>query len=395
MALCLIHTSLTQTQLNMKKWTLLVLLLGSIATAQAQYETLILNYEKSCFGENEPLPVRKNFLVNGVVQSNIQYVEVSLYPTRGLDAAPVYENYWKRGLNSKNLNFTVPINFKLREGREYDIHIKYYRTTTKAERQKLAEDLSKTLQAYISQAFEVSTKELDLVNGSRRTLNDLNAIVFRGLSNYRTRTTAGHFQGFSDVVQLKLKQMDDLKLKQGAIDANDRQSRLAFKGKMMNELYLALATELEQVINADLYILADDVYIDDYPTEKVQNYLPVNIGYGGALLDANSSNFNYGAAPYLGLSIPFGKEGGSSPFWSKTSLSLGAFINNVTDQNGITYTGPIVKRPVYAAMGYRAYRFVRFNVGAVALENTNNNAVQIVPFVGLSAEFNLSVQLAK
>lgn len=379
----------------MKKWTLLLLLTGLFHTAFAQYETLILNYEKSCFGENEPLPVRKNFLVNGVINSDIQYVEVSIYPARGLDVDPIYENFWKRGLNSKNLNFTVPINFKLREGREYDVHIKYFRSTSDAERQKLAEDLSKTLQAYISQAFEVSTKELDLVNGNRRTLNDLNTIVERGLSHYRTRTFAGNFEGFSDVVKLKLKQMDDLKLKQGAIDGNDRQSRLAFKGKMMNELYLAIATELEQVINNDLYILADDVYIDDYPTEKVQNYLPVNVGYGGALLDATTGNFNYGAAPYVGLSIPFGKEGGRSPFWSKTSLSLGAFLNNVTDQNGITYTGPIVKRPVYAALGYRAYRFVRINAGAVALENTNNNSVQIVPFIGMSAEFNLSVQLAK
>lgn len=373
------------------------MLLTTLATAAtfAQYETLILNYEKSCFGENEPLPVRKAFLINGVIQSDIQYVEVTFYPTRGQDADPIYQNAWKRSLNSKNLNFSIPINFKLREGREYDVHIQYFRSTSQAERQKLAQDLSKTLQAYISQAFEVSTKELDLVNGQRRTFNDLNAIVAHGLAHYRSRTTAGGFQGFSDVVRLKLKQMDDLNLKDGAIDGSDRQSRLSFKGKMMNELYLALSTELEQVINTDLYILADDVYIDDYPTEKVQNYLPVNVGYGGALLSATADDFNYGAAPYLGLSIPFGKEGGSSPFWSKTSLSLGAFLNNVTDQDGNTYTGPIVKRPVYAALGYRAYRFVRINAGAVALENTSSNAVQIVPFIGMSAEFNLSIQLAK
>jgi hypothetical protein len=35
------------------------------------------------------------------------------------------------------------------------------------------------------------------------------------------------------------------------------------------------------------------------------------------------------------------------------------------------------------------------NAGATFLENTATNNLKIVPFVGLSAEFNISVKLAK
>jgi hypothetical protein len=50
-----------------------VLLFAGI-NAHAQYATLVLNYEKSCFGENEPLPAMKFFVVTGVANADIPYV---------------------------------------------------------------------------------------------------------------------------------------------------------------------------------------------------------------------------------------------------------------------------------------------------------------------------------
>jgi hypothetical protein len=378
----------------MKKYLLLVLTFAVVFTANAQYKTMILNYEKSSFGENEPLPTNKNFIINGVVNSNIAYVDVKIFSKKGMDDKTIFSTFWKRDLNSQSLNFNLPINFHLREGKEYDFLIQYFRETSASERKKLEENLNSTLAAYIQQAFKISDKELELVNGNKKTLNDLNKIVTTGLTNYRTRT-AVQFTAFSDIVKMKLKQMDDVKLSDGVADKKDRALRVEFKNKMMNELQTLLSRELEQYINNDLYILADDKYIDDYPTEKVQSYLPLNIGYGGALLSTDFSDFNYGAAPYIGLSIPFGKEGGRSAFWSRTSLSVGAFITNLEDQGNVEYTGPIFKIPVYAGLGYRAYRFIRVNAGATFLENTATNNLKIVPFVGLSAEFNISVKLAK
>ena len=358
-----------------------------------QYETLVLNYEKSCFGENEPLPSQKNFIITGVANNNIPFVEVNIYSSKGIEnSQPIYSTFWKRDLNSKSLNFNVPINFKLREGKEYDVLIRYFRQTTTPERDSLQRSMHRILDAYVDQAFKISDKELGLVNSSRQTLNDLNKIVVTGLANYRTRT-AIQFTSFSDIVKLKLKQLDDLKLSKGS-DENEKKSRLSYRTQMLNELKAILKTEANQYLTPDLSIMVDDKYINDYPTEKLPNYLPINVGYGGAILNSDFNNFNYAAAPYVGLSIPFGKEGGSA-FWSKSSLSVGAFVSNMTDQNNVEYTGPIFKIPVYASLGYRAYRFVRINAGATFLENTTNNNLSIMPFVGISAEFNVSINLAK
>ncbi len=379
----------------MKKIQLLLAMLLIASMAQAQYKTLVLNYEKSCFGENEPLPTGKNFIITGVVNSNIAYVSVDIFSKKGIEKNdPIYTTFWKRDLNSKSLNFNIPINFKLRESKDYDVLIQYYRQTSEGERGKLYKDINATLDAYVDQAFKISDTELGLVNSKKQTLNDLNKIVVTGLSKYRTRTMLS-FESFSDVVKLKLKQLEGLKLSKGAGKGSDRNTRLSFKSKMMNELKTMLHTEIEQYISSDLSIMVDDKYIDDYPTESTQNYLPINLGYGGAMLNTDFQNFNYAAAPYLGLSIPFGKEGGRSAFWSKTSLSVGAFLMNMTDQNNVEYTGPIFKIPVYASLGYRAYRFVRINAGATFLENTGTGSLEIVPFVGISAEFNVAVKLAK
>lgn len=378
----------------MKKLLSVIIALCVVFTANAQYKTMTLNYEKSCFGENEPLPARSNFIISGVANNNIPFVEVSIYTDKGIeDSEPIYATFWKRDLNSNSLKFSVPINFSLREGKEYDVLIQYFRQTDKSERDSLQRSLHQMLSAYVDQAFKISSKEMGLVNSNRQTINDLNKIVKAGLSNYRTRTSM-QFTSFSDIVKLKLKQLDDLKLSDGSKE-DEKASRLAFRDKMLAELKNLLQTETNQYLTADLSIMVDDKYIDDYPTEKLQNYLPINVGYGGGILNSDFNNFNYGAAPYVGLSFPFGKEGGRSVFWSKTSLSVGAFVSNITDQNNVEYTGPIFKIPVYAALGYRAYRFVRVNAGATIFENTATNNLQVVPFIGISAEFNVSINLAK
>jgi hypothetical protein len=164
----------------------------------------------------------------------------------------------------------------------------------------------------------------------------------------------------------------------------------------LTELKEMIHTEVNQYLNRELYIMVDDKYIEDYPTEELQNSLPVNIGYGGALLNTDFDAFNYTAGPYLGLSFPFGKEGSQSKFLQRSSLSFGVILDqNLFDQDGIGYTGPIFGVPVYGALGYRAFRFIRVNAGVTVLEDIAASKIQVYPFVGISAELNLSLSLAK
>lgn len=350
-----------------------------------QYKTLILNYEKSAFGDNEPLPARKYFNITGVISSEMGYVEVVFYTAKDKRKGdPIYQNFWKRDLNSQSTKFTTPIHYKLREGRSYDVIVRYFKKTTSLEKDSLRSGLLKILEAYVNQSYEASGKKVKFRKSTKRMLMDLNKVVTTGAMLYRTRTMTG-FQGFSDVVALKFEQIEGQNL-------NEKTDSKQF----FSELKGILTTELEQYLNNELYVLADDKLISNYPTEKIQNYLPVNIGYGGALLDTDFDNFNYATAPYVGLSFPFGKEGGKSKFWSRASFSVGVILNqNLKDQDQTEFTGPIFNLPLYAALGYRAFRFIRVNAGITVLENVADTKIDVYPFIGISAELNLSLHLAK
>jgi hypothetical protein len=74
------------------------------------------------------------------------------------------------------------------------------------------------------------------------------------------------------------------------------------------------------------------------------------------------------------------------------------FIQNLDFDDDNEATGPLVKRPIYLALGYRALPFVRVHAGAAVLQSSlestsisdfNLDRVYVRPFIGLSLELNL------
>lgn len=369
-----------------------------IQTINAQYETMIINYEKSCFNENEALPAAKYFMMQGIVQENIPYVEVRIYSGKGYKKGkkPIHETFWKSSKKDNSRTFAIPINFKLRGNSNYDVLINYYRPTTNDERAKIKENIFKTLDAYVNESFELSSKKMEFKRSERQVMNDLNTIVNTGFSLYRNRTLVT-FKGFSDMVKVKLAQINSTKLKKASKVTGD--DRSGYRKKVIEDLSALLHREVNQYFNNDLYVLVDDKIIADYPTKKLGSALPLNVGYGAAFFNYDPQNFDYGTAPYIGLSFPLGKEGAASPFLSNSSISIGAFVTNFKNQAGDEISGPIFKRPTYAGYGYRFFRFIRLNAGVAFTESvataggTTNikTNVKIQPFLGLSAEFRISL----
>ncbi len=391
----------------MKKITFFLMTLFFTGMAYGQYQTVLLNYEKSSFGENEPLPAHKYFMLSGVVSQNIPMVEIKIYSSKGKeDRDPIFETEWKRDYANNSPGFNIPINYKLREGKAYDILVNFYREVTERELAKLQNDLFKSLDGYVDQSFTASKRKMKLVKNYRQVMNDLNSIVLDGMSLYKNRTQI-RFVGFSDLVKFKLKNIQDTKLRKGkklGLGTDSTSARLSYRDQLIQNLKDQMHHELQQYLNGEVYVLADDKFIDDYPTENLKDFVALNVGYGAALMNDDPDNFNYAAAPYLGISFPFGKEGISSKFWSRTSVSIGAMLQStIEDTNGDEVTGPIFKVPVYAGLGYRVYRFIRLNAGVTFLEDPSTagtisgleNRVEIKPFVGLSAEFNFWIELAK
>ncbi len=371
-----------------------------------QYETVVLNFEKSYFGENQPLPAGKYWMMTGVVNEEVPYMEVQLFPGKGRNSKPIYETLWKRSLNKTSPDFSIPVNFKLRSGNNYDILINYYRELSTTERGKLEQTLFNAMNNYVDQSFQAAKKKVKLSSNYRQIINDLNSIVKDGLSLYRSRTLI-EFDGFSDIVKNQLKKLEGTKLKKGKnVDAESeggRTGRIDYRTQLMDELKKQLQFEVIQYLNTDLYILVDDKLIENYPTEKLRSTLAIDAGYGGAIFTFDSEEFNYGSAPFIGLALPFGREGISKPFWNRTSISIGAFLLNFKDTDKNVVSGPIIKRPSYVGLGYRVWRFVKINAGATFLENPDTagtipgleKRVEIRPMIGVSAQINFWLDFAK
>ncbi|WP_338766994.1 hypothetical protein WAF17_04930 [Bernardetia sp. ABR2-2B] len=375
--------------------------------ANAQYATAVFEYEKSSFNNSQALPAEENLMISGAAQPETVLVEIVILDdksNRKDDPKPLFVATWVRPPYSSIGTFTVPVNYKLRGSSKYDVQVDYYRRITDMERENLRQDLYNNLFAYTEQSFTVERKRARVIGGTAQLVRNLNEIARKGLSLYRNRSQL-QFEGFSDLVVSKIDQINKANLKKGKFIFSKRKkkdARADYREKLMTELKQLLASELGQVLNVDLLVLQDRKFMDDYPTEKTRTEIPLNVGYGGVhLAGTNSENSSFGSSPYAGLSLPLGKKGFAGEFWSRSSISVGFFFNNFEDDAGNEISGPIVNRPTYIGLGYRVFRFIRFNAGGTFLEDSTQGGggvfdqIYIRPFVGFSAEFRFWIDLEK
>ncbi len=124
----------------------------------------------------------------------------------------------------------------------------------------------------------------------------------------------------------------------------------------------------------------------------------------GTYLDGDIDNFSYGAAPKVGLVFPLGNSAFTNQFWSRTAIVAGIYLDDFEDEFDNNISGPVVGKPIYAGLGYNIFRFVRLNAGISVLEDkktvggnlsTLENRVFVRPFISLTADINLWMDLAK
>lgn len=380
-----------------------VLLLIS-SNLQAQYKTVVFDYEKNYFNQGQALPAEDYFMVSGQVQQGIEYVSVDVHRSgRAEKGRPLYSNSWKRSFANTGQTFEIPMNYKLRGGAEYDIEINTYRRASQTEKDNLKQVLNSSLDAYVDGVISIERRRLSLSQSAGAMIDDLNSIVHSGTGFYVNKINF-KFPGFSDIIKNKIKQLKDAKLRKGLFNfskkdaESKRDARRMYAEKLLSELKTAIHTELEQTLNTDMMVLSDNKVIAEYPVEKTRNTLAINAGYGGVYFNGGINDLSYDSAPYVGLSFPLGRSGMRSRFWSNTSISAGAFLQNFEDEQGTEVTGPIFGRPYYLGLGYKVFQFIRINAGATFLEKASNTQfdvkdIQVKPFIGVSAEINLWVGL--
>lgn len=372
----------------------------------AQYKGVTFDYEKVVFGENQPLPAEAHIMLQGVVKPEIGLVELDILDPKGKkNRLPLYSNKWKRSKgNVKNI-FLLPINFKLKGSAEYDINIKYYAAINQAERDTLTSILNEYMFNYLEQVIIVNRNTLSLQQNERQIMRSLNGIVYKGLSMFRNRTDTD-FEGFSDLIKFKLKQISNASLSKGKAlfqEEEAAEAKVAYRDKLLSELRKMIRSELKQYMNLEWFKMIDNKYIDNYSTEKSKRTIAIQAGFGGAYLSGTTNNLAIGASPFVGFAFPLSKRSTQSKVLNNLSITFGVFLLDFQGANNTVVSGPIFKRPTYIGLSYKIFRFVHFNAGATFLEDATTagqlsgieKRVYIRPFIGVSAQVDLWLDFSK
>lgn len=391
------------------KTLLLSIFSALLATsAFAQYKTVVFNYDQSYFNQGQALPAESKLMLTGDAASDVQMVEVLVYGSYNVDKDALYGATWKRSESNTTNSFSLPLNYPLRGNENYTFLINYYKPASETQQQQLLKQVNDGLAAYIDQSISINGNRMKFRNNPRSMVSDMDRIVSNGMFYYRNRINY-NFSGFSDLVKEKLLQLRGLRLSTAKYNVpqnggSETEQRMTYAQQQVEALKTMVYQELSQYANSNLLMVSDTKTIVDYQTEKTRNVIAVNVGYAGVYNEGDFDNFSSGNAPFIGLSLPLGNKAFSAPFWARSSISAGVFLQKIKFSENNTATGPIIDRPIYLALGYRALPFVRINAGATVLQSDkekngigdlNLDKMYIRPFIGLSIEFNLWLGLNK
>ncbi len=394
----------------MKQLTLLLLFVFTFSlTLSAQYASVNFDLEKNYFNEGQALPAEKNLMFTGLVPPNVDIIEISIYPAKAKnDNNPLYVASWRDFDDSANTNFSIAVNYPLRASDKYDFRMDYFRKLGVSEQDELTNRLITLATSYLEANISVKGNSITLAESEKKIVRELNEIIHDALANYRTQHGTG-VDNLTETIRQKLEQMEKFNLRktseQTTADQQQSERQTAVADKMA-ELNLAVAPEIQNIMDKEWSKLTTRRYIDNYETEQKKGSFSLNVGYGGVYIDGNLDDFTYGDAPYLGLSFPLGNSTLAPKFMRNSSITVGAFLDNFEDENGIEVSGFLVNRPIYLGLDYKLFEFVRFNAGATFLEKTENvmtgtntfteqKTVFIRPFIGLSARIDLSLSFGK
>lgn len=377
------------------------------SSVQGQKKSVLLEPQKRKINQGNPLPPQSSFDIQVPVSNETGIIQINVF--KGSNTRDVLQKTnWIRPVNFVGEMAELPVDVSLRNNSRYGFDVTIYAMLSDSERISLHDQVHKNISNYLNATIEASNKGIDVDKNTDKIISDLNALVRENLRYYQN-TQQRSFNGFSDIVALKLKQVGRARLSNAAYNVPKNSSdsmrspdqlKEAYASQLMNDLQQIIMNEADNYLSLNFVKFYDSFVIANQPTERSQTVLPLFIGYGGIYLGGSANNLEYDSQPYAGFSFPLGR--GNETHYGRTSFILGIFLANFKDGEGKVVTGPIVDRPVFAGLGFRIYDFINFNAGMVAtstekqnLSNIKTENVQLKPFIGLNAQFNLWLGLNK
>lgn len=384
----------------------LVATLGVVCLAYGQYMTINYDLDKNYFNEGQPLPPEKPLMFTGLVPQGVDIIEISILPAKAKgDKDRLYLASWKDFDNKANTNYSLAVNYRLKASNQYDFRLDFFQEIDPAVQKQLTEQIIDQVTAYLDANIQVKGKSVSISRNEKKMVADLEEIITTALRDYRNQNDLG-FSSLSGTVRQKLANLEAIafgKLSKDSTAQMEQAQRQNVVTEKIIDLKNVIRIEVSELMSTPWSKLSISRFVDDYETEQKKGTFSLSLGYGGVYLDGKLDNLSYGSSPYAGLAFPLSNSTIAPKFLRNSSVVMGVFFNDFEDQNGNTVSGMIFDKPVYLGLDYKLFEFIRFNVGAVALEKSSaisgsdivNKETFIRPFVGLSARIDLSVGLGK
>ncbi len=384
-----------------------ILIFFSFTSLYAQKQLVLLDPQQRTINQSEPLPPQTYFTIQVPVDPHTGIITINLFKGNKTPDL-IQQNSWSRPVNFKGNIAEIPVNVKLRNNSQYGFEVMMYSILSDSERISLKEIVHQNLTNYLNATIEATGRKINMEGNPDKVVNNLNAVVKRSLTWYNNVQLRA-FEGFSDVVKFKVQQLQEAKLADARYNLsksntdtlfNKDDLQAAYAKQLTGELRSIVLNEIDNYLNLDFVKLSDSFVIRNAVTERSQSVLPLFIGYGGVYLSGTIDDLEYDSQPYAGFSFPLGR--GNEMHYGRTSFILGIFLKDFKDGQGNKVSGPVINKPIFTGLGFRIYDFINLNAGIVAtsttrqtITNIKTEDVQLKPFIGFNAQFNLWLGLKK
>ena len=381
----------------MKYYFTALLLLCALLPAWAQERVVYVDFESSSFRNSPTIPFDQPFVIQGEVYRDVDYVEAVVYN----DGAkkPLQSYTWNRDERNESETFSIVVPGILKSSSQYDFRLITYKGMSVEQKVLLRDNLRKRVVFYLQNNYKYDGSDVK-INDPKQVYKGLRELLQDALQYQRSKNGIA-LNAPSKLVLEEIKKNEDFRFK-GFI----KKKQTFARDSVANQLLATRVTHLTNIVmsevmpylNSALVQHDREVVVKGVSTDKERFSLALNGGmyaWSKSVDVSNTSVKNIDFTPGVGFTIPFAQRHSllsRSRTFDSFGYSMGVLLKPVRDANDQKYVTPGLNLPVYAGLGIRVFKVLRFNVGALILAEkgrNNFNQLTILPTAGLALELNV------
>ncbi|MDY0217186.1 MAG: hypothetical protein RBS19_09540 [Bacteroidales bacterium] len=365
--------------------------------ANAQERSVKVDFESESFFNNPKIPFDKPFAISGEAGSEIEFVKVNI-SYQGKDFV-LHSFAWNRCEDNKSETFNIVVPPILKSNTKYDFNVVIYKLLSQTQKEYLHKNIEDRVRFLLMNNIYFDGKKVT-VNKPKDVYQKLSQLITESFTLYESKNGIP-MQAPSALVLDELKKTSDFRFgnffKKKSQKEIDTIARKSISDKV-EHLVRLISSEITPYINSQLVQHHRQANITAVETDKEAFTLPVNIGvyaWNKTVNINNTSMQNIDFTPGIGLTIPFNNKSkltSKMRMFDSFGFSTGVLFKSVYDERGTEFVTPGVNLPVYAGLGFRLFKVIRFNAGVLVIGekgSQNYRNISVIPTAGLALELNL------